>query len=112
MSERKPQRLAGPAERVRALIAADPDLAIDGLHRRFADEGVTVSRPAMGRSLKRHLERAGTAIGAAASYTITGDVTRNNAVKGWEATCANRRSLTSQMLFRGQRLGSGSRLSA
>ncbi len=51
MGGRKPQRLAGHAERVRALIAADPDLTIDGLRRRLADEGVTVSRSAVGRTL-------------------------------------------------------------
>ena len=51
MGGRKPQRLAGHAERVRALIAADPDLTIAGLRRRLADEGVTVSRSAVGRTL-------------------------------------------------------------
>ena len=38
MGGRKPRRLAGHAERVRALIAAEPDLTIDGLRRRLADE--------------------------------------------------------------------------
>jgi transposase len=51
MGGRKPQRLAGQAERVRALVAGDPDLTIDGLRRRLADEGVTVSRSAVGRTL-------------------------------------------------------------
>ena len=41
MGGRKPQRLAGHAERVRALVAGDPDLTIDGLRRRLAEEGVT-----------------------------------------------------------------------
>jgi len=51
MGGRKPRRLAGHAERVRALVAGDPDLTIDGLRRRLADEGVTVSRSAVGRTL-------------------------------------------------------------
>jgi transposase len=51
MGGRKPQRLAGHAERVRALVAADPDLTIDGLRRRLADEGVTVGGSVVGRTL-------------------------------------------------------------
>jgi transposase len=51
MGGRKPQRLAGHAVRVRALIAGQPDLTIDGLRRRLADEGVTASRSAVGRTL-------------------------------------------------------------
>jgi transposase len=51
MGGRKPQRPAGHAERVRALVAADPDLTIDGLRRRLADEGVTVGGSVVGRTL-------------------------------------------------------------
>ena len=51
MGGRKPQRLAGHAERVRALVAGYPDLTIDGVRRRLAYEGVTVSRSAVGRNL-------------------------------------------------------------
>jgi transposase len=51
MGGRKPQRPAGHAERVRALVAADPDLTIDGLRRHLADEGVTVGGSAPGRTL-------------------------------------------------------------
>jgi len=51
MGGREPRRLAGHAERVRALVAAYPDLTIDGLRRHLADEGVTVSRSAVGRTL-------------------------------------------------------------
>lgn len=46
-----PQRLAGHAERVRTLLAAEPDLTIEALRRGLAEEGVVASRSAVGRTL-------------------------------------------------------------
>lgn len=48
---RKPRQLAAHGERVRALIAGEPDLTIDALRRRLADEGIVASRSAVGRTL-------------------------------------------------------------
>lgn len=43
--------LAAHAERVRALLAAEPDLTIAELHTRLAAEGIQVSRSGIGRFL-------------------------------------------------------------
>ena len=51
MGGRKPQRLAAHGERVRALIAGEPDLTIDALQRRLGEEGIAASRSAVGRTL-------------------------------------------------------------
>jgi transposase len=43
--------LAAHAERLRALVAAEPDLTITELCSRLADEGIAVSRSSVGRFL-------------------------------------------------------------
>ena len=48
---RKRAKLAGHAERVQALLAAEPDLTIGELRGRLAAEGIAVSRSALGRFL-------------------------------------------------------------
>jgi transposase len=51
MGGRKRAKLAGHAERVRALLAAAPDLTIGELRGRLAAAGIAVSRSALGRFL-------------------------------------------------------------
>jgi transposase len=48
---RKRAKLAAHAERVQALLAAEPDLTIGELRGRLAAAGITVSRSALGRFL-------------------------------------------------------------
>jgi transposase len=48
---RKRAKLAGHAERVQALLAAEPDLTITELRSRLAAAGIAVSRSALGRFL-------------------------------------------------------------
>jgi len=48
---RKPRRPAAHGERVRALVAGEPDPTIDALQRRLAEEGIVASRSAVGRTL-------------------------------------------------------------
>ena len=57
MGGRKPRRLAGHAERVRALVAAEPDPTIDGLRRHLAEEGVTVGCTLLAFGLTRKKRR-------------------------------------------------------
>jgi transposase len=47
----KRSTLAAHAERVRALVAAEPDLTIAELRHRLADEGIATSRSGIGRFL-------------------------------------------------------------
>ena|SRR5918995_5655362 len=47
----KRSTLAAHAERVRALVAAEPDLTIAELRHRLADEGIAASRSSLGRFL-------------------------------------------------------------
>ena len=48
---RKRAKLAAHAERVQALLTAEPDLTIGELRRRLAAAGIAVSRSALGRFL-------------------------------------------------------------
>jgi len=52
MGGRKPFALAAHEARVRALLAAQPDVTLDELRARLMGEGVTVSRSAIGRFLQ------------------------------------------------------------
>jgi transposase len=47
----KRSALAAHGERVRALVAAEPDLTIAELRHRLADEGIAASRSSLGRFL-------------------------------------------------------------
>jgi transposase len=50
----KPSALAAHGERVRALVAAAPDLTIAELRQRLAADGIAVSRSGLGRFLLAH----------------------------------------------------------
>jgi putative transposase len=52
MGSRKPFALAAHADRVRSLVAAQPDATIDELHARLTDEGIAVGRSAVDRFLR------------------------------------------------------------
>ena len=47
----KTSALSGHADRVRALVASEPEMTIDDLCRQLAENGVQVSRSAVGRFL-------------------------------------------------------------
>ena len=49
MGGTKPFKLAGHADRVRALLAAQPDVTLDELHAQLTGEGLAVSRSSIGR---------------------------------------------------------------
>jgi transposase len=52
MGGRKPFALAAHETRVRALLAAQPDVTLDELRAQLMGEGITVSRSAIGRFLQ------------------------------------------------------------
>ena len=52
MGGRKPFALASHEDRVRALLAAQPDVTLDELQAQLTGEGITVSRSAIGRFLQ------------------------------------------------------------
>jgi len=52
MGGRKPFALAAHADRVRALLAAQPDITLDELRAQLTGEGISVSRSAIGRFLQ------------------------------------------------------------
>ncbi len=49
---KKPYALAGHADRVRALLAAQPDITLDELYEQLAGQGIKVGRSSIGRFLK------------------------------------------------------------
>ena len=52
MGGKKPFVLAAHADRVRALLAAQPDATLDELHAQLTGAGIKVSRSAIGRFLQ------------------------------------------------------------
>ena len=52
MGGRKPHALAAHEARVRAVLAAQPDITLDELRAQLTDEGIKVSRSSIGRFLQ------------------------------------------------------------
>jgi transposase len=52
MGGRKPYALAAHEARVRAVLAAQPDITLDELRAQLTDEGIEVSRSSIGRFLQ------------------------------------------------------------